>query len=129
MGKREECSSCEYVGYLHRHHVVPKVLGGSDKASNIVSLCEDCHGLVHGLDKVSHRSLQMAGIEAAKVDDRKYLGRKPSYTQETLSLVNDLLSQGVGVSEISRIALLSRQTIIRIRFDPVAAEKVLERWY
>jgi DNA invertase Pin-like site-specific DNA recombinase len=74
------------------------------------------------------KEAQKAGIEAAKGDDRKYLGRKPSYTQETLSLVTDMLSQGAGTSEIARSASMSRQTVLRIKADPVAAQEVLAMW-
>jgi putative DNA-invertase from lambdoid prophage Rac len=49
------------------------------------------------------KEAQKAGIEAAKGDERKYLGRKPSYSQETLSLVTDMLSQGSGTSEVARL--------------------------
>jgi len=74
------------------------------------------------------KEAQKAGIEAAKGDDRKYLGRKPSYTQETLSLATDMLSQGAGTSEIARSARMSRQTVLRVKADPVAAQEVLARW-
>jgi len=74
------------------------------------------------------KEAQKAGIDAARGDDRKYLGRKPSYTQETLSLVTDMFSQGAGTSEIARSASVSRQTVLRIKADPVAAQEVLARW-
>jgi putative DNA-invertase from lambdoid prophage Rac len=74
------------------------------------------------------KEAQKAGISAAKEDERKYLGRKPSYSQETLSLVTDLLSQGSGTSEVAWSAGLSRQAVLRIKADPVAAQEVLSRW-
>ena len=74
------------------------------------------------------KEAQTAGIEAAKGDERKYLGRKPSYTQETLSLVTDMLFQGAGTSEIARSASISRQAVLRIKADPVAAQEVLAKW-
>jgi putative DNA-invertase from lambdoid prophage Rac len=74
------------------------------------------------------KEAQKAGIEAAKGDERKYLGRKPSYSQETLSLVTDLLSQGSGTSEVARSASLSRQAVLRIKADPAAAQEALSRW-
>ena len=74
------------------------------------------------------KEAQKAGIEAAKEDARKYLGRKPSYNQETLSLVTDMLSVGSGTSEVARAASLSRQAVLRIKADPVAAQEALSRW-
>tara|TARA_R100000935_G_scaffold55959_1_gene86618 strand:+ start:6534 stop:7178 length:645 start_codon:yes stop_codon:yes gene_type:complete len=74
------------------------------------------------------KEAQKAGIEAAKSDQRKYLGRKPSFNFKTLSLVADMLSQGAGTSEIARAASMSRQAVLRIKADPVAAREVLARW-
>jgi putative DNA-invertase from lambdoid prophage Rac len=74
------------------------------------------------------KEAQKASISAAKGDERKYLGRKPSYSQETLSLVTDLLSQGSGTSEVARSAGLSRQAVLRIKADPAAAQEALSRW-
>jgi putative DNA-invertase from lambdoid prophage Rac len=74
------------------------------------------------------KEAQKAGISAAKGDERKYLGRKPSYSQETLSLVADLLSKGSGTSEVARSASLSRQAVLRIKADPAAAQEALSRW-
>lgn len=32
---------------LHAHHIVPKSRGGSDKLSNLITLCNQCHNAVH----------------------------------------------------------------------------------
>ncbi|MBO6853346.1 MAG: helix-turn-helix domain-containing protein, partial [Marivivens sp.] len=53
---------------------------------------------------------------------------KPSYDRKTLNLVKDLLSQGKGASEISKMTGLSRQAVLRIRDRPEAAEEALVRW-
>lgn len=74
------------------------------------------------------KEAQKAGISAAMADERKYLGRKPSYSQETLSLVTDLLSQGTGTSEVARSSGISRQAVLRIKADPAAAQEALSRW-
>lgn len=71
---------------------------------------------------------QRAGIESAKAKPDAYRGRKPSFTREQLDVVVDLDSQGVGVSEIARNTNLSRQTIYRIKTDPVFAERTLANW-
>jgi putative DNA-invertase from lambdoid prophage Rac len=56
----------------------------------------------------------------------KYRGRKPSYTRSQLTTVRDMDGQGVG--EIAKITGLSRQTIYRIKANPIAAEAVLTSW-
>lgn len=74
------------------------------------------------------KEAQKAGIEAARADGRKYLGKKPSYDRTGLRQVQDMLAIGAGTSEIAKATGLTRQTVLRIKADPVAAEAALERW-
>lgn len=74
------------------------------------------------------KEAQKAGIEAARRDKSKYRGKKPSYDRETLGVVVDMLVKGSGASEISKMTGLTRQTVLRIKGDPAAAEEVLSRW-
>lgn len=76
------------------------------------------------------KAAQRAGIEAAKADKEKaYLGRKPSYDRRALGVVLDLIGVGTaGTSDIARASGLSRQTVLRIKADPAAAEGVLQAW-
>ncbi|WBU53887.1 recombinase family protein [Paracoccus sp. SCSIO 75233] len=74
------------------------------------------------------KAAQKAGIEAAKAEPRKYLGKKPSYDHAKLAQVLSMSAEGAGTSVIARATGLSRQTVLRIKGDPAAAEAVLERW-
>jgi DNA invertase Pin-like site-specific DNA recombinase len=74
------------------------------------------------------KQAQRAGIAHAKGDVRKYPGRKPSFDRATFTMVRNLLTQGGGTSEIARTAGISRQAVLRIKEDPVAAEAALARW-
>ncbi|WOI57142.1 recombinase family protein [Palleronia sp. LCG004] len=74
------------------------------------------------------KEAQRAGIEAARGDDRKYRGRKPSYDRETLEIVLSMLSNGDGASAISKATGLSRQTILRIKNSPHDSQKNLNNW-
>jgi len=77
------------------------------------------------------KEARLAGIaHAKKLDDakRKYRGRKPSYTHAQYARVVQMLAQGEGASAIARETGLTRQTVLRIRADPVAAGAVLELW-
>lgn len=71
---------------------------------------------------------QRAGIEAAKRDGTKYRGKKPSYDRAVLAAVTEMLAAGAGTSEISRATGLTRQSVLRIKNDPAAAEEALIRW-
>lgn len=74
------------------------------------------------------KEAQKAGIEAAKADHRKYKGRKPSYSRDTLNKVIDMLALEARTTDISRETGLTRQAVLRIKADPVAAEEILSRW-
>jgi len=71
---------------------------------------------------------QKAGIAHAKGSGSRYLGRKPSYSRAQLEAAVGLLSQGKGLSEISRETGLTRQTIYRIKTDQAGAERALAVW-
>lgn len=74
------------------------------------------------------KASQRAGIEAAKTDGKAYLGRKPSYDRKALDIVMDMIGIGAGTSDIARASGLTRQTVLRIKADPAAAEAVLQAW-
>ncbi len=75
---------------------------------------------------------QRAGIEHAKAEGAKkprvYKGRKPSYDRATLDSVNLMLAANEGVSAIATKTGLTRQTVLRIRADPAAADEALRAW-
>lgn len=74
------------------------------------------------------KEAQKAGIAAAKEDDAKYRGRKPSFTRQQLNTVQAMLATGAGTSSIATASGLTRQTVLRIRHNPIAAEEALARW-
>lgn len=74
------------------------------------------------------KEAQRAGIAAAKDDPSRYRGKKPSYDREALTAVQDMTAQGKGTSAIAKATGLSRQTVLRIKNDPAAAQTALERW-
>ncbi|MAE91514.1 MAG: recombinase [Pelagibaca sp.] len=74
------------------------------------------------------KEAQKAGIEASKGDPRKYRGKKPSYDRKTLEQVQSMLGEGAGTSAIAKATGLTRQTVLRIKGDPVAAQSALARW-
>jgi hypothetical protein len=58
------CENCKKVGILHKHHVVPKVMGGK----LVVDLCEDCHSKIHCKKALSNLSyLIKLGIKESKM--------------------------------------------------------------
>ncbi|MER8482500.1 recombinase family protein [Mesorhizobium sp. M1322] len=74
------------------------------------------------------KEAQRAGIDAARAKEDRYRGRKPSYNRATLATVLDMLGQNAGASAIAKATGLTRQTILRIKDEPVTAEKALAAW-
>ena len=45
--KKGRCGTCKQHGYINVHHLLPKSEGGSDHASNLATVCLDCHVVLH----------------------------------------------------------------------------------
>lgn len=78
------------------------------------------------------KASQRAGIQtemATKTKPKSYLGRKPSYDRAGFEAVMNMLGQGsAGTTEIARATGLTRQTVLRIKADPSAANTQLVNW-
>ncbi|MEQ6202685.1 recombinase family protein [Sulfitobacter sp. HNIBRBA2951] len=74
------------------------------------------------------KEAQKAGIQAVKGNPTKYRGKKPSYDQGILETVQEMLSQGQGATVIAKATRISRQAVLRIKENPVAAQAAIERW-
>ena len=75
------------------------------------------------------KAAQRAGIENAKQsDEQKYLGRKPSFTRQQFKTVRDMLGQATGIAQVAKASGLSRQTVYRIKDDPMSCEAALTAW-
>jgi HNH endonuclease len=97
-----------------QHHWVPRVLGGSDSESNLITLCRKCHGLLHSVEWSNDwHDLKRQGIAKAKAAGVKF-GRKRKLSDyqreeaikrrdagETLTAIAK--SYGVHLSMISRL--------------------------
>ena len=48
------CQECGTTANIEKapHHVIFKSQGGSDTMENLVTLCQKCHGLKHGIIKI-----------------------------------------------------------------------------
>lgn len=76
------------------------------------------------------KEAQKAGIAHARETEGtvKYRGRKPTFTREQFVRVQEMLGQGTGVSDVSKLTGLTRQTVYRIKDDPAGQAKALETW-
>jgi putative DNA-invertase from lambdoid prophage Rac len=76
------------------------------------------------------KEAQRAGIAHAKANGgpRAYKGRKPSYSRKQFETAQAMLGNPASVGEVARTTGLTRQTVYRIKDDPVAAEAALATW-
>jgi putative DNA-invertase from lambdoid prophage Rac len=76
------------------------------------------------------KEAQRAGIAHAKANgqERAYRGRKPSYSRKQLESAHAMLGKAASVGEVARVTGLTRQTVYRIKDDPVGAEAALATW-
>jgi putative DNA-invertase from lambdoid prophage Rac len=76
------------------------------------------------------KEAQRAGIAHAKANgqERAYRGRKPSYSRKQLESAHAMLGKAASVGEVARVTGLTRQTVYRIKDDPVGTEAALATW-
>ena len=100
------------------HHIVPLVLGGTNKDSNIIALCSECHSKVHGLKMLkSHSKLVREGKKKAKKNNPNWSeGRPKVYTKEQLDHALSMLTINGGkysYKEVEKLLNISKSTLIR----------------
>jgi len=82
-----QCQNCGRRGgaagnaELHCHHIVPKSKGGSHDASNLVTLCRNCHNQVH-----DHHIPKMSNVSSGSRGQNAGLDDWQSSTQASESL-------------------------------------------
>lgn len=108
-----ECGNCGSAESTDIHHIVPIARGGTNRISNLVTLCRPCHDAAHGMNRSgNHKEAQAAGIEKAKAEG-KYQGRPIDV--DLHKRVKELLKNGMGVRPTARHAKCSTTTVIKIK--------------
>ena len=85
-------------------------------------------GVLAGFDSRQRGIVALRPIAAASAKGRAYRGRKPSFDRKQLKVVNNMLTAGAGASSISKATGLTQQAVLRIRANPVDAERALKVW-
>lgn len=101
------CFDCAQTAQ-HKHHVVPRVLGGT----RTIPLCPACHGKVHGRDFTHHRALTVAGLAKARACGVQ-LGRPNVHGPETIRRVRELRTQGLSMRAIGKATGVSTSSVGR----------------
>lgn len=64
--KLDFCVACGAKHDLHHHHLKPRIAGGTNDETNLVTLCQECHAIYHNLNFRDHGHLTRLGLEQAK---------------------------------------------------------------
>jgi DNA-binding NarL/FixJ family response regulator len=118
-----ECCNCGAPA-SHRHHIVPRSVGGTDRPSNLAPVCEACHSLIHGRGFVDHKRLSIEGQARARAAG-KQIGRRKSFKPEQVQMAQFLKGQGKSVREIAKAIGLTKSVVGRLLTEPTAGESLV----
>ena len=67
--KLDFCAVCGSTEDLHDHHFTPRIEGGIDDETNIITLCYEHHCEIHGRpyrNRINHSELTKKGLQKAR---------------------------------------------------------------
>ncbi len=116
------CFECDEPA-LHRHHVVPRSLGGI----RTVPLCERCHGLVHDRGMVGHARLTKQALQSKKANS-ELIGAVP-YGMQRLTPTSRWIVPNEQEQEVIRVIRALRELGASLRgvSNALAARGMLAR--
>jgi len=86
-----KCRNCGIEGEaLHKHHIVPKSLGGKDDDTNLIDLCIKCHGLAHSSKWDGRNGVVQKGIQKSR--DRNSVGNSWLKKEGNEKILDDSLN-------------------------------------
>lgn len=88
-----KCANCGSEEFIEYHHIVPIVYGGTNKLTNIVPLCADCHAK-------AHKKSNAEGIKRATLEGRIGRNRKSTY-EEAKPVLKKYFNSEIGNKECS----------------------------
>jgi DNA invertase Pin-like site-specific DNA recombinase len=98
---------------MHVHHIVPLASGGTNRITNLASLCDACHGKIHDIDFTNFRELTRRGIEQARRNGTK-LGRPRLDPDDSFPVIYALWkTKEISAIEARRRSGMTRNTFYR----------------
>jgi putative DNA-invertase from lambdoid prophage Rac len=125
--------------FMHRGVIIKTVINGMvfDGSTSDPMQCAVRDALVAFMAATAQaqaeatKIAQRAGIDhKRRAQPNAYLGRKPSYDRATLDRIRLALDSGSppSLSAIAKAEGLSKQTVFRLKQDPLAALAALDAW-
>ena len=137
------CAVCGSTEDLHHHHFTPRVEGGIDDETNIITLCYEHHCEIHGKSYrncINHAELTRKGMQKAKERGVKFGNPKLAelnktrkheariYAYEHSELVKNLRNDGKTDRQICEFLNSSGiKTRTGKCFHPVQVHRILKR--
>jgi hypothetical protein len=107
------CVACGRTTDLNHHHLWPKVLDGPDDESNLITLCRECHGKIHGAQwALGHADAIKTGLARARQKGVR-LGRRPT-SKRIEERISELRSTGMGILKIARTLGIGTSVVQRV---------------
>ena len=112
--QNDVCINCGNIATQY-HHVVPKVLGGND-TTNVVPLCDKCHGLIHSVSfengSISHSELIKIGQQKSNKKAGRKVGNLDKMTDELKKDINDYVLNNFELKRFTNVEhLLTKHNI------------------
>ncbi|HFL3607959.1 TPA: HNH endonuclease [Clostridioides difficile] len=101
------CANCGSIENIEYHHIVPLINNGTNKLSNIVPLCVECHEKSH--DKEGFKSRGGGRPRATTIDEAEPILRKYFYLEIGARECKEL----IGISVNNRSTWFELQNNIR----------------
>jgi hypothetical protein len=99
--------------HLDHHHLVPRSRGGGNDETNLITLCRECHGKLHGIEwRNNHRDLTREGQARSRALGIKH-GKPGKLTRQQRDEVVRRLLEGESARAISRSLNVSNHVIGR----------------
>ena len=122
-------------GYVERHHILPKALGGSDDSSNLVALTAKEHFLAHVLLAKIHGGIMWQAVIVMKGGKKRYcnsrlfeIARRHAFFEREKLIKQKRLNDSVFDAYMNKVK--SDATKNRIEgYQSAAGEKFKERFF
>lgn len=130
------CVNCGKIA-TNKHHIIPKSLGGTDRESNLVFLCDECHGKIHGIEYgngiLSHSELTKIGLQKAKLSGKRVGAQKGDKykTKKSIQGKKDILKHSkdfngsLSDKEVMKLTGISRNTYYKYKRELKEKTKII----
>lgn len=111
------CVACGATKKLHHHHLLPRSLGGSNKETNLITLCPKCHAIVHQTKANWQSSSEL--IRKAAIKNHK-MGRRWCPSAYGYDFV-----EGIAIINKSEMAIIEK--IKKLKDEGLSIRKIAKK--